>query len=143
MIVIINLIYSLIVLVLWCVGFYSFSHLYSQQILSYGGFVGSSVFWAFLLVFFNLYFYYTSIFLTTFSLAIWFYQKEDMDGFGTPFRYMIRYHLGTITFATLIVSIAKFIKFFLLMGQYRNSNGPASYVGSCFACFVTCCLGAL
>ena len=70
-----SLIYCLVVVVLWGLGYYSFLLLYSRQEISYGSFVGSSIFWAFLLVFFNFYFYYTSVFLTSYSLAIWFYQK--------------------------------------------------------------------
>lgn len=143
MIVVINLIYCLVMLVIWCLGLYAFCNLYSQKILSYGGFVGSSIYWAFLLLFFNIYFYYTSIFLTSYSLAIWFYQKQSMDGFGTPFKHMVRYHLGSITFATLIISIVKFIKFFLFFGQFKNEEGPCGFIGSCFSCFVTCCVGAL
>lgn len=58
------LFYCLLVVCLWCLGFYSFCMLYSQKILSYGGFVGTSIIWSFLLLFFNFYFYYTSVFLT-------------------------------------------------------------------------------
>lgn len=71
---IICLIYCLIVLSLWCLGFYSFCVRYQQTQISYGAFVGSIIFWSFLLVFFNYYFYYTSVFLTSSSIAIWFYQ---------------------------------------------------------------------
>ena len=75
LIVVITLAYCLILVILWTFGLYSFIVRYSSNDLSYAGFVWSSIFWAFMLAFFIFYFYYISVFLTSYSLAIWFYQK--------------------------------------------------------------------
>ena len=69
------ILYCALVLFLWVGGFYSFCVLYSHGELSYEGFAISFIVWVFMLIFFNFYFYYTSVFLTSNSLAIWFYDK--------------------------------------------------------------------
>ena len=73
--IVLTLLYSLIIITLWALGLYSFCLSYANQTLTYGGFTVSALFWGFLLIFFNFYFYYTSVFLTSYALSIWFYQK--------------------------------------------------------------------
>lgn len=136
------LIYCLLLLSIWCLGLYSFVFLYSQKELTYGGFIGSSIFWALVLVFLNFYFYYTSVFLTSFSLGIWFYQKEEMDPLSTPLKYLIRYHMGSVIFASLSIFWINFIKFFLFVGQCKQCKLCFfEYIGKCFECIVCCFVG--
>jgi hypothetical protein len=65
LIIVFSLFYCIIVLALWVLGLYSFFTLYSHGQLSYEGFTVSFIFWIFTLFFFNFYFYYTSVFLTS------------------------------------------------------------------------------
>lgn len=139
------LLYCFIILFFWIAGFYSFCTLYSHRQLSYGGFVMSLIFWIFMLIFWNFYFYYTSVFLTSSSLAIWFYDKTDIyDTVVTPFKLMVRYHLGSITFASLVITFGKIIKFLLIFANFRGCENPALQLIGCFvSCVIACCLGAI
>jgi hypothetical protein len=98
-----------------------------------------------MLVFWNFYFYYTSVFLTSTSLAIWFYDKTDKyDTIATPFKLMARYHLGTITFASLVITFSKIVKFLLIFARFRDCNNSILAIIGCFvSCLIMCCLGAL
>lgn len=128
---------------LWALGLYSFCVSYANRTLSYEGFTVSAIFWGFLLVFFNYYFYYTSVFLTSYSLAIWFYQKEDADIIGTPLKHMARYHLGTITFASLLVTFIQMIKFFMVFARWHRCDGVFGLLGNCCAFLLCCFTGTL
>ena len=109
-------------LFLWVGGFYSFCTLYSHGKLSFEGFALSFFFWVFMLIFFNFYFYYTSVFITSNAISIWFFDKTDQfDLIASPFKLMVRYHLGTITFASLIITFGKLIKFFLILARFKNT----------------------
>lgn len=141
--VFICLIYCLIIVTVWVLGLYSFCILYAEGTLSYGGFTVSAIFWGFLLVFFNFYFYYTSVFLTSYGLAVWFYQKEDADVIGTPIKHMARYHLGTITFASLLITFLNIVKFMLFFARLKGSEGITGLLGAICFYAACCCTGGL
>ena len=142
-IVVITLVYSLAVVVLWMLGFYSFIVRYYTNDLSQLGFVLSSVFWWIVLAFFIFQIYYTSVFLTSYSLAIWFYQKEDVDSIGTPLKHLGGYHLGTITFASLIIAPLRLIKVLIVLVYLRKTDGLVGCLcGICSYLLCLCC-GAL
>lgn len=144
LLIFIALLYCAVVLFLWVTGFYSFCTSYSHSKLSYGGFIVSMIFWVFMLVFFNFYFYYTSVFLTSTSLAIWFYDKQEYDTITTPFKFMVRYHLGTITFASLVITFGKLLKFLLFFARFRDAqNSALAAVGMFMGCVIYCCMGAI
>jgi len=57
---------------------------------------------------------------------------------------MTRFHLGTITFASLIITFGKLLKLLLLGARFRSGdNAIMCLIGSFFACFIYCCLGAI
>lgn len=112
--------YCGILLFLWVAGMYSFCIRYSHGYLTFEGFAVSFAFWIFMLFFFNFYFYYTSVFITSNAIAIWFYDKTDQfDIISTPFKLMTRYHLGTITLASLVITFVKFIKFLFVVARFK------------------------
>ena len=75
-----------------------------------------------MLIFFNFYFYYTSVFITANAISIWFFDKTDrFDLIVSPFKLMVRYHLGTITFASLVITFGKLMKLFLLLARFKNT----------------------
>ena len=83
-------------------------------------FIVSFVFWVLMLAFFNFYFYYTSVFITANAIAIWFFDKSDrFDVIMSPLKLMVRYHLGTITFASIVITFGKLLKLFLLLARLK------------------------
>ncbi len=106
----------------------------------------SFIFWVFMLIFFNFYFYYTSVFITSNAIAIWFFDKtEEFDMIATPFKLIARFHLGTITFASLIITLGKLLKFLLFIAKFKEitSNAVLYSIGSFMQCLIACCLGAI
>jgi hypothetical protein len=107
------------------------------------------IYWVFMLFFFNTFFYYTNLFLNSTALVIWFYNRPlDDDSFDivtTPFKLLIRYHLGTVTFMSFISLIAKLLRILLLVARIQQglTQNRCDYIGSCFRFVVCCCVGAL
>jgi hypothetical protein len=68
-----------------------------------------------------------------------------MDPLTTPLKHMVRYHLGSITFASLILSVVNVSKALLLMGKCKNCEGISCfvYIGQCFEFITCCCVGSL
>lgn len=66
-----------------------------------------------------------------------------MDSFGTPLKDMIRYHIGTITFASLLVSILRVMKIFVAMAACREAEGIVGIIGCICSCIACCLIGAL
>lgn len=56
---------------------------------------------------------------------------------------MARYHLGTITFASLLVSFVQMIKFFLIFARWQKCQGIFGYIGGCCSFLLCFCTGSL
>ncbi len=93
-----------------------------------------------MLYFLNTYFYFTNLFLNSTALAIWFYNKhaddEKIDIVVTPFKLMMRYHLGTITFMSLISPFNMIFKILSWLARLPMIGKP-------FSCVLSPCSGKL
>ena len=69
-----------------------------------------------------------------------------MDSLTTPLKHMVRYSLGTITFASLIVTLVNIVKVILLLARCKDCRHDSciccQFFGRCIE-FVACaCTGA-
>lgn len=76
------------------------------------------VFWI-LYLFFTYFFYFSTVFLIGASVALWYY-KQDKDGVvGTSFKWWL-YHIGSLTFGSVIITIIRVIRSVIS----ENSSNP-------------------
>jgi hypothetical protein len=91
--------------------------------------------WYILAVFFGFFLYYCMVFLISSACAYWYYQSEDnsvMRGFSN-----IKYNLGAITFAGIVITIITILRIIASSGG-RSSNGITACVAACVACCLSC-----
>lgn len=66
-----------------------------------------------------------------------------MNPLTSPLKHIVRYNLGSITFASLIIFVVNVSKFFLLMDKCKNCEGICCFenIGKCFEFITCCCVG--
>ena len=85
-------------------------------------------------IFMAIFFYYMLTFLVATACALWFYSKEG-NFFTIGTCHLTKYHIGSLTFAALVVAPIKLLKVLLGLKQRYSEN-------ACMRCF-QCCLGCL
>ena len=65
--------------------------------------------WFFLGLFYGFFIYYIEVFLIATATAIWYYSMED-NFIVTGFKWIFNSHIGSFTFASLIVAVVAFLR---------------------------------
>lgn len=63
-----------------------------------------SILWMFFHIFYSIFFYYCMVFLIATACAMWYYGIDGNYLF-TAIKRIIRYHIGSFTFAALLVTV--------------------------------------
>lgn len=100
-----------------------------------GPVIFQAVFWV-LYLFFTYFFYFVTVFLIGASVAIWYYKVDGVSMLGTALKWCVMYHIGSITFGALIITIIRVIRTFVS----ENSSNPCLRL--CF-CIIMCIFKAL
>ncbi|CAG7833342.1 unnamed protein product [Allacma fusca] len=82
------------------------------------------------------------------SFAGWYWtfnRKKDLITFpvASSFSRTFRYHLGTIAFGSLIISVIKFIRFFLEYVDYKLRQYNENPIAKAILCCCKCCFWCL
>lgn len=88
-------------------------------------------------LFFNFFMYYVLVFLIASAVGYWYYQKEG--GCCVGLKHLVGSHIGSLTFASIIIGFIKFIQFALETAQRESTNICTSI---CLCC-VQCCIGMI
>lgn len=89
---------------------------------------------AFIYAFATLFTYYVTVFLVASAVAVWYYQVKDKtvcSGFG----WLFKGHLGSLTFAALVIIIIKMLKEKAKNGKKRGNSCVAVARALC-VCFL-------
>lgn len=93
-----------------------------------------SFLWSFFHIFYMLFFYYCMVFLIATACAMWYYGI-DGNYLWIGIKRIIRYHVGSFTFAAIILTIVIMIRQ-MVENEQRESDGVAAIC----LCLVACCL---
>ena len=97
---------------------------------------GPSIFSFFMLAFFAIFFYYVLVYLIASTVANWFYMQSSISvcaGFPSVFN-----HLGSFTFASLIITAMKMIRFVVEQETKNSSNILCCLCLCLIQCFLVC-----
>lgn len=96
-----------------------------------------SILWSFFHIFYSFFFYYCLVFIVSTACALWYYNI-DKNYLFTSMKNIIRYHVGSFSFAALIVTLVTMLKE-TMQQQARGNSGAC---GVCF-CLLGCCISIL
>jgi hypothetical protein len=91
-------------------------------------------------IFFTYYFYYLMVFLVAASVAQWYFRNTT--GCCTGFTWSL-YHIGTLTYAAVMITIIKILQMFVNSTQKTSSNTCVDFCICCVQSCVQCCLSCL
>lgn len=93
-----------------------------------------TLFWFMLIIFFTYFLFYVMVFLIATACGLWYYNI-DKNYLTTGLKNIFSAHLGSLTFASIIITIVTMIKQFLERKNQQNNN-------NCATCctFMLCCL---
>jgi hypothetical protein len=95
------------------------------------------ILWVFLQFFYTFFFYYCIVFIIATAVALWYYKVDD-NFFYVGLKRIVANHLGSLTFAAIIVALIELARR-SVQRQADRSQGPA-YV--CL-CILSCCIGLI
>ena len=95
------------------------------------------VLWVFIFVFMSEFLYYVQTFLISTACANWYYGIDE-NYCSTGILRLNRFHLGSLTFGALIVTIVNMLKR-AASSEAQEQDGIA---GICL-CIVACCLSCI
>ena len=102
---------------------------------------GTVFLWVLFHIFYSLFFEYCLVFLIGTACAIWYYNLDQNFIFiGT--KRIIRYHLGSFTFATFIISVVAFLRQ-TADNEVRENRGACACCWCCMSCCLRCFEGIL
>lgn len=104
----------------------------SRQINSYDIF---SIIWVFFSLFYSYFFYYVMVFLIATATAMW-YFNIDGNYLLKGLSHIWKSHIGSLTFASLIVTIVGMLK----SAANNNNDGEQNACAMVCMCLVRCCL---
>ena len=84
---------------------------------------GFSIVWLFFNMFYSYFLYYVMVFLIATATALWYYGIEE-NYFVRGFKNIWNAHIGSLTFASLIVAIVSMLKN-AADNQNNNQNDPS------------------
>jgi hypothetical protein len=87
-------------------------------------------------VFFTTFSYYIMVFLVASCVAIWYYQSER-SMLGSSIRWLVKGHIGSLTFAALVITIIQVMK---IMAQKNSGQGNAC--SEVCRCICICLVGS-
>lgn len=103
--------------------------------LSDGGSTGIALLHLFYYFFFLYFFYYVMVFLIASAAADWYFQRGD-GGCCTGVARLLRAHIGSITFASIIITIVKIAQT-AVDSAARDSDNLCAQICLCFVkCFL-------
>ena len=70
---------------------------------------GLTFLWSIFHIFYSVFFYYCSVFLIATACALWYYDI-DQNFLCTGIKRIIRYHIGSITYAAVLITIITTLK---------------------------------
>ena len=62
---------------------------------------------------------------------------------ATPLKHLARYHMGTVTFASLILAFIYIVKFILVFAKCQKRQGICGLIGGIVSICICCCVGGL
>ena len=98
---------------------------------------GFSIVWLFFNMFYSYFLYYVMVFLIATATALWYYGIEE-NYFVRGFKNIWNAHIGSLTFASLIVAIVSMLK-----NAADNQNNNQNGCGMVCVCIVRCFLSFL
>jgi hypothetical protein len=131
--------FCLAVSVFWIAGYYSIITFYNQSAIGDAGFICLTIFWVFCGLYLLFFFFYGMVFLIGGETAIWFYKSKEYS-IAAPFKWLIRYHLGSISLAAFLIALVKTAQFLVIMGRTRNSKGIVGFILAVVSCVLRCIL---
>lgn len=93
-----------------------------------------------MLIFFSMFLYYVMVFLIGYTCANWYYG-HPRTGCCRGFSLMNSAHIGSLTFASLLIGIIKLLQLLGSTGYGDNSSMNGNCCVKCCLCCCTCCLG--
>jgi hypothetical protein len=87
--------------------------------------------------FFTFFSYYVMVFLVASCVAVWYYQSER-SMLGSGIRWLMKGHIGSITFAALMITIIKMVK-----TMVKKKAGRGNACGEACRCICICFLTVL
>lgn len=99
------------------------------------------IFWIFMIVFFAIFMYYVLVFLVAYMVGKWYYGHQH-TGCCSGLGALNRAHIGSLTFATLLIGLVKAIQY-LGMAAYRRESATGNSCAACCLCFLTCCFSQI
>lgn len=88
---------------------------------------------AFLYTFFTFFSYYAMVFLVSSAVSIWYYQI-DKNMIGSGLKWLIKGHIGSLTFAALIITIIKML--LTMVKKKRTTNMVAAVARMICVCLL-------
>ena len=70
-----------------------------------------SAYYFFFYIFITEFLFYVEVFLISTSVAYWYYGKSEENGCWSGTGVLNRYHIGSLTFASMLIIVVKIIKF--------------------------------
>lgn len=90
-----------------------------------------------MIVFIGIFFYYVMVFLVAYMCANWYYGHQR-QGCCIGWKMLNRAHIGSITFATLLITLVKAIQY-LGSSAYRRESAAGNSCSACCLCILSCC----
>lgn len=89
--------------------------------------------------FMTIFLYYVMVYLMSNCCGFWYYGKPQL-GFLDGLRKLNRYHIGSLTFATIIISFVRLLKKITqncITKQVGEGNSCFAMCLCCASCFIT------
>ena len=107
----------------------------STQQHNFDAYDGFSLIWLFFSIFYSYFFYYVMVFLIATATAMWYFNL-DANYILKGLSYIWSGHIGSLTFASLMVTIVGMLK----SATNNNSNQDQNPCALVCLCIVRCCL---